>query len=252
MRDERISKIIANAGIVSRRKAEELIVQGHVKVNGKVVRELGVKANPSDDIIQVQGKEVKRPRRVYIALNKPRGYVSTKDDPQERKTVFDLLPQKYRDIVHNVGRLDKETSGLLLFTNDGSFTHKITHPKFRLKKKYQVSLRGKIQDEYIEKLKAGFEHPDFAVSPCTIEQFSYNAQEDKTRFTLTIAEGKNREIRKIFEFFGYELLRLHRVQIGGFHMYTIKMGLTRVLSPHDVRVVLKEDTGEIKAGKRKN
>jgi len=237
MPQDRIAKIIAHAGVASRRKAEEMILHGRVLCNGQVVTDVGMKVDCRRDQIVVDGIRVRVQRKVYLVLNKPRGYITTAADENDRKTIYELLPEKYRTL-HPVGRLDKETSGLLFLTNDGEFTFRVTHPKFEIRKKYQVSIRGKMRPEDVKKIEEGFKLPEFSVSACGVENLEYDEVEDKTRFLLDIGEGKNREIRKIMEFFKYELLRLHRVQIGGYHMYNVGMSKFRVLSEKEAESVV--------------
>ncbi len=240
MTEERIAKIIANAGITSRRKAEELVISGRVAVNGKVVKECGRKADIDNDTIAVDGKVLDIAEHIYIALNKPRGYITTKKDTHERKTVFDLLPKKYQTL-HTIGRLDKETSGLLLFTNNGDFTNQVTHPRYEIRKRYQVTLRGQFSDQARQMLIKGFKHPEFDVAPCLVEELQYDATEDKTRFVLNIGEGKKREIRKIMEHLNYEVLRLHRIQIGGYRLQNIPMGTIHIMTKKEVEQVIGDD-----------
>ena len=259
MPKERIAKVIARYGVASRRKAEVLIEEGAVKINGRTLKECSTKVDMQKDKISVHGKVLKQENDVILALNKPRGYLTTKSDTHRRKTVYDLLPKKYQSL-HPVGRLDKETSGLLLFTNNGDLTYKITHPKFEIRKKYQVSIKGKLKEEDIQRLKKGFKIPGVVgagpragpqcnerpqgaartmqISPCNVENLLFDKKENKTRFILDIGEGKKREIRKIFEFLGYELLRLHRVQIGGLSLRGIKMGRIRALDEKDIKKIL--------------
>jgi len=239
MPQERISKIIANTGVASRRKAEELIARGLVRLNGKKVKEQGAKADKAKDVIMVNGTVVQSSHEIYVALNKPRGYIATRSDEQKRKTVFDLLPSRFKQL-HTVGRLDKETSGLLIFTNDGDFTNKVTHPRYGVRKKYQVTLHGKVANTVLEQISEGFKHPEFKVSPCGIEKLTYKKKENKTRFVLDIGEGKKREIRKIFEFFGYDIARLHRIQIGQYAVYGIPMGRWCMMDDNEVADVLKK------------
>ena len=240
MPKERISKIIAHSGLASRRAAEALITDGRVTVNGKCIREQGHKADPEADKICVDGKRIKTEENyVYIALNKPRGYLVTKSDEKNRKTILDLIPKKYHH-VHPVGRLDKETSGLLILTNDGNFTLKVTHPRYGIRKKYRVSLKGRLAKKDIALLEEGFDHPEFYVSPCYVENFEYNSKEKKTRFLLNIGEGKKREIRKIFEYLDYELLRLHRLQLGAYKM-KLAMGEYRIMTKTEVDKVLRNE-----------
>ncbi|MBN1492693.1 MAG: rRNA pseudouridine synthase [Candidatus Omnitrophica bacterium] len=237
MPEERIAKIIANAGIASRRKAEELMTAGRVTVNGVVVKDFAYKIDINEESLAVDDVEVFLSEHVYIALNKPRGFITTRSDTHERKTVFDLLPKKYQTL-HTVGRLDKDTSGLLLLTNDGDFTNRVTHPRYEIRKRYKVTVRGEVRSEHLEQLKKGFTHPEFDVSPCGVEGYTYDAKEKKCRITLTIGEGKKREIRKIFEFFGYQVLRLHRTQVGGYKMIDIPIGEFRILTKKDVKKVI--------------
>ena len=250
VKKERIAKIMAHAGIASRRKAEALIREGRVCLNGRVVTDVATGVNRAVDTVSVDGQQIATTAFVYLVMNKPRGYVVTRHDPHAKKTVYALLPARYRGL-HPVGRLDKETSGLLLFTNDGNLTQRITHPRFEVRKKYEVTLRGTFRDEDRKKIETGFRHPEFTVSACGIEDLAFDRRENKTRFILDIGEGKKREIRKIFDHFGYELLRLHRVQIGGLQLWRVAMGRYRVLSEEEVATLTeKKETpqGSAKGG----
>jgi len=251
MPKERIAKVIARAGIASRRKAEKLIETGKVKLNGKILREVATKVDPEEDKIFVNDEPLSFEKNITIALNKPRGYITSRSDTHDRKTVYALLPKKYHTL-HSVGRLDKETSGLLLFTNDGSLTYQITHPKFEIRKKYQVSLRGKVKPEDIQKLEKGFKIPEFEVAPCMIENLSFDGKENKTRFLLNIGEGKKREIRKVFEYLHYDLLRLHRVMVGGLSISGIGMSKIKVLHEKEIKKIFETNEKNTQKTPHKN
>ena len=218
---ERLQKVIAQCGYCSRRKAEEYIASGKVTVNGLVVKELGTKVDASATII-IDGKRLKRERLVYYILNKPIGYVTTIDDPEGRKTVNDLMtgiPER----VFPVGRLDYNTSGLLIMTNDGDIAQKLAHPKFKIPKTYFVKVKKVITMEDVKKIEAGVEiEPGVITRPCKIKLVS--KENDKSKMEVTIWEGKNRQIRKMFENNGYGIMRLSRIKYGNLKLTGIRPG----------------------------
>ena len=218
----RLQKYIADCGITSRRKAESLITEGKVKVNDKVVVELGTKVDPQVDVVSVNGEiiDIMSVDHVYLALNKPRSYVTTVTDPEGRKTVMDLVPIKTR--VFPVGRLDYLSEGLLLLTNDGDFANMIMHPKFNVTKVYEVKVFGRIGEAILNKLKAGIVSHDGVLKPKSvriIEQLP-----NKTWLEFRLNEGKNREIRRICEACGVTIDKLRRVAIGNLSIDGIKPG----------------------------
>ena len=233
---ERLQKIIAQAGIASRRKAEELIIDGKVKVNGKVVTELGTKADPLKDEIEVNGKLIKQEKLVYILLNKPKGYIATADDPQNRPIVFDLIkgiPQR----LHSVGRLDYDTAGLLLLTNDGDLTYKLTHPKFRKEKIYLVRVKGRITQKVIKNLERGVELEDGMTAPAKVDLVKL--KRDFSLLKLTIREGRNRQIRRMMEAVEFPVIYLKRIQMGPLTLGKLKTGQYRHLTQKEINLLKK-------------
>lgn len=218
----RLQKYIADCGVTSRRKAETLITEGKVKINDRVVVELGTKVDPSVDVVAVDGEiiDIMSVDHVYLALNKPRSYVTTVSDPEGRKTVMDLVPIKTR--VFPVGRLDYLSEGLLLLTNDGDFANMVMHPKFEVTKVYEVKVFGRIGEAILNKLKAGIVSHDGILKPKSVrivEQLP-----NKTWLEFRLNEGKNREIRRICEACGVTIDKLRRVAIGNLSIDGIKPG----------------------------
>lgn len=210
----RLQKYLAEAGIVSRRKAEELIINGKVLVNGKIITKLGTKINPSIDKVTFDGKEVKLEQEyVYILLNKPIGYVTTSKDQFGRDTVLDLVKTNKRIVP--VGRLDMYTSGALILTNDGDFVYKVTHPKHEIEKIYTVTIKGIIKNEDVEKLRSGVKIEDYITKPAKVKILKTDEEKNQSRLEITIHEGKNRQVRKMCESVGYKVLALHRSKIAG-------------------------------------
>src|SRR4030065_2158985 len=209
---ERLQKIISAAGITSRRHAETLIIAGRVSVNGVVIKELGAKADAAKDVIRVEGKVISvEKNNFYIALNNPAGYVTPLSDPQKRPTVVDLLAG-VSERVYPVGRLDYDSAGLLLLTNDGDFAQKIQHPRFQIPKVYRVKIQGRLTKEEFKKLNEGISLPDGVFRPEQVRLEKFN---DKSCWLqLTLREGKNRIIRRGFEALGRRVSRLQRQSIG--------------------------------------
>lgn len=229
---ERLQKIISAAGIASRRKAEALILEGKVVVNGKVVKELGTKADLASDRINIGGKYLNPPsRRLYIALHKPAGYISTLHDPQGRKTVKDLFPS-LAERVFPIGRLDYASEGLLLMTNDGDFAFRVGHPKFRITKHYLVKISGKISDEALKRLQTGIALEDGDFRALEARHIATNPK--SMWLLLVINEGRNRIIRRALAVLDVEVKRLIRVAIGAVVLDGIKAGEHRFLSPQEV------------------
>ncbi|MCK5388207.1 MAG: rRNA pseudouridine synthase, partial [Candidatus Izimaplasma sp.] len=208
---ERLQKVIANSGYTSRRKAEDLITAGKVKVNDKIVTELGTKVT-SKDIIYVEGKLIQREEKVYYVLYKPEGYVSTTSDEFGRKTVLDLVPNSKR--IYPVGRLDYDTSGVLLLTNDGDFTNQMTSPKNHVEKEYHVKLEGLLRKEESTLICRGIKLDTYKTKKAKIKDVKYNKKNLTTLATITITEGKYHQVKKMFEFTGHKVLKLKRVRFG--------------------------------------
>lgn len=237
MEKVRLQKYLAEAGIASRRKAEELIVAGKIKVNGETVTELGTKINPKQDCVEYEGKLIKRQEeKVYILLNKPIGYVTTAKDQFNRESVLDLV--KVRQRVVPVGRLDMYTSGALLLTNDGDFVYQVTHPKHEIEKTYTVTLKGKIEKEAVEKLKDGVEIDDYKTRPAKVKILKIEEEKNQSRLEITIHEGKNRQVRKMCEAVGYRVLALHRRKIAGIGVKDLPLGKWRYLDTKEVNKIL--------------
>lgn len=237
--EERLQKFLAEAGIASRRKCEEYIVQGKVKVNGKVVTELGTKVNPEKDKVEYNGKQVekKNEKHTYILLNKPIDYVTTAKDQFGRNTVLDLVKVGKRLVP--VGRLDMYTSGALILTDDGEFVYKVTHPKHEITKTYTVTIKGLITKQEIEKLAEGVDVGDFVTSKAKVKILKIEAEQNKSRLEITIHEGKNRQVRRMCESIGKKVLALHRSKIGNIGVKDLKIGTWRYLSQKEVDELLK-------------
>ena len=236
--EERLQKYLANSGVASRRKCEELILQGKVEVNGKVVTELGTKINPEKDIVKFDGKEVKQVKKmVYILLNKPIGYVTTADDQFGRDTVLDLV--KVRERIIPVGRLDMYTSGALILTNDGDFVYKVTHPKHEIEKTYTVTVKGIVQNSEVEQLRKGVKIDDYTTKPAKVKILKTDTEKNFSRMEITIHEGKNRQVRKMCEAVNRKVLALHRSKIGGIGVKDIELGKWRYLRENEIQKLVK-------------
>jgi 23S rRNA pseudouridine2605 synthase len=238
--EERLQKYLANAGVASRRKCEELILEGKVKVNGKVVTELGTKVTDKDKV-EYNGRVVKpENKKVYILLNKPIGYVTTVKDQFDRPTVMELIKEKDIRVVP-VGRLDMYTSGALILSNDGDFINKVTHPKNEIEKTYNVTLAGKITEDDVNKLKNGVEieanGKQVKTSKAKVKILKIDDEKNISRVRITIHEGKNREIRKMCEAIGKKVLALHRAQIGNLDVKDLKIGDYKYLTKKDLQKI---------------
>lgn len=238
MDDEiRLQKYLANNGILSRRKAEEAILEGKIVVDGKVVTELGTKINPNINKVEYQGKLVKKEEeKVYILLNKPIGYVTTVKDQFNRDIVTDLIKGVKVKLLP-VGRLDMYTSGALILTNDGDFIYKVTHPKHEIEKTYNVTLSGVIGNEEIETLKTGVKIEDYITKPAGVKILKIDNEKNISRIQITIHEGKNRQVRKMCEAVGKKVLALHRSKIGMLDVKNLKIGEWRYLSKKEIEKI---------------
>ena len=247
MEQIRLQKFLAEAGIASRRKCEEFILQGKVKVNGKTVTELGTKIDPINDEIYYQGKRVEyQPNdMVYILLNKPIGYVTTAKDQFGRDSVLDLVKTNKRLVP--VGRLDMYTSGALILTNDGDFVYKITHPKHEIPKTYNATIKGQITKEDIYKLEKGVEidnnENSYKTRPAKVKILKIDIEKNISRIQITIHEGKNRQVRKMCESVGYKVLALHRSKIGNLDVKDVPLGKWRYLKQKEVNDLMFFGTG---------
>ena len=226
----RLNKFLANAGICSRREADEFIQAGVVTVNGEVVTELGTKVLRSDEV-KFRDQPVTLEKKVYVLLNKPKNYVTTSDDPQQRKTVMDLVKDACPERIYPVGRLDRNTTGVLLLTNDGDMASKLTHPKFLKKKVYHVFLDKNIGVEDLQKIAEGIELEDGEIHADAVE---YANENDKSQVGIEIHSGRNRIVRRIFEALGYRVTRLDRVLFAGLTKKNLRRGDWRFLTEQEV------------------
>lgn len=234
MEELRLQKFLANAGVCSRRKAEEYILDGKVKVNGKVVNELGIKVNPDKDEIIFESKIIRlQNNRVYILLNKPIGYVTTVKEQFNRPTVIDLL-NGVKEKVLPVGRLDMYTSGALILTNDGDFIYQVTHPKYEIEKTYQATVKGIVTKEDIKKLENGVEIDDYISGKAKVKILKVDKENNISRLKITIHEGKNREVRKMCSAIGKNVIALHRSKIENIDLKDLKIGQWRYLTSNEV------------------
>ena len=237
MEEVRLQKYLADCGIASRRKAEELIKQGKVSVNEKTVTELGTKVIPNKDFVEYNGQKVElQTEYVYILLNKPIGYVTTVKDQFNRESVLDLVKTNKRLVP--VGRLDMYTSGALILTNDGDFVYKVTHPKHEIEKTYTVTIKGIVKDEEIEQLRTGIQIEDYTTKPAKVKILKTDEEKNQSRLEITIHEGKNRQVRKMCEKIGHKVLALHRSKIAGIGVKDIPLGKWRYLTKKEVNKII--------------
>ena len=235
----RLQKYMAEAGISSRRKAEELILEGKVKVNGKTINELGIKIVPNKDIVEYNGKKVVLEKEyVYILLNKPIGYVTTVKDQFNRDSILDLV--KINTRIVPVGRLDMYTSGAIILTNDGDFVYKVTHPKHEIEKTYTVTIKGIVKDNEVEELKKGVKIEDYTTKPAKVKILKTDEEKNISSLEITIHEGKNRQVRKMCEAIGHKVLALHRSKIAGIGVKDLEIGKWRYLTNKEVKKILNE------------
>ena len=231
----RLQKFMAECGVASRRKSEALIERGKVKVTGHVAH-IGDKINPKKDLVTVRGKKINKVDRMYyIMLNKPRGYVTTVSDELGRKTVMDLVDCKAR--IYPVGRLDKDSEGLLILTNDGSFANALTHPKHNYAKVYRVTVRPSVSDEILEKLRNGIEIDGRKTAPCDVNVIT--EEEGRVVLEFILREGRNRQIRKMCEAVELDVARLKRVSIGPVKLGMLQTGKWRELTDNEVKKLLR-------------
>ena len=231
---ERLQKVIAQAGIASRRKAEELIKDGKVKVNGEVITELGTKVSESDKV-EVNNKPIEKETKEYYLLNKPRGVITTTNDEHGRKTVTDLIETSAR--IYPVGRLDYDTTGAILLTNDGEFANILMHPSNKIDKVYLAKLEGIIKGEQINELKNGIMLDDVLVKASRVKLKKVNQENSTSMVEITIHEGKNHQVKRMFESVGFHVEKLTRERIGIFDIKNLKSGQYRKLTPKEVQIV---------------
>ncbi|HSK21447.1 MAG TPA: pseudouridine synthase [Longimicrobiales bacterium] len=229
MADERgirLQKFLAQAGVASRRSSEELITGGRVSINGRIATELGVRVQPSDDV-RVDGKRIRSAPSQWFALHKPRGYMSTRSDPQGRRTLYDLVPPPMRRLFY-VGRLDFDSEGLVLLTNDGDTAHRLLHPRYGIDREYDVELKEQVDDAALEALRRGVQLDDGRARAHTVRR------KGGRRVVLTLREGRKREVRRMFAELGYEVVRLRRVRYGPIRLGDLPVGEYRALDAREL------------------
>lgn len=234
---ERLQKVIANSGVCSRRKAEELITQGKVRVNGKIIRELGTKVSYADTV-EVDGKNINQEEKEYILLNKPRGVVTTTNDEHKRKTVLDLIETDKR--IYPIGRLDYDTTGALILTNDGELANLLTHPKSHVNKTYVAKVKGLVNKNDILMLRGGVKIDNYKTAPAGARIISYDKKTDTSIVELTIHEGKNHQVKNMFTAINHEVLKLKREKISFLTLKGLKSGEYRYLNIKEVKKLYSE------------
>lgn len=230
---ERLQKVIAHAGVASRRKAEEMILEGKVKVNGKVVKELGVKVSNSDTV-EVGGIPLEKEQPVYFLFYKPRGIISSVTDDKGRKTVTDYFPE-IKERIYPVGRLDYDTSGILLLTNDGEFANLLMHPRNEIEKEYIAKVKGIPLRENLKALEKGIVLEDGKTAPARTKVISFDKKKGTSIVQITIHEGKNRQVRRMFEAIGHPVVKLRRERYGFLDLRGLQAGDARELTAHEVK-----------------
>lgn len=229
-----LNKYISHAGICGRREAAEMVKKGLVKVNNVLVKEPGYKVSSNDDV-RVNGKKIFLAKNlIYILLNKPKDYITTTDDPQKRKTVLDIISRATNERVYPVGRLDRNTSGVLLLTNDGELAQKLTHPSNEVKKVYHVTLNKPLDKNHFDKILKGVVLED---GPANVDVLAYADANDKSQLGVEIHSGRNRIVRRIFEHFGYDVKNLDRVMFAGLTKKNVDRGKWRFLTEKEVRIL---------------
>ena len=233
---ERLQKVMAHAGVASRRKSEEIIAEGRVKVNGEVVSEMGFKVDPEKDEIVVDGEVISQEKKVYLLLNKPEDYITTVSDPKDRPTVMDLIPD-LKQRIYPAGRLDYDSSGLLILTNDGDLCYKLTHPKKEVDKKYWVRAKGLISEEDFNKFREGMVIDGRKTAPAKIANINY--QDNYTEFEITIHEGRNRQVRRMCKIAGFSVVKLKRIAFSFLSLGSLDEGEYRYLKEEEINKLKK-------------
>ena len=232
----RLNKFLSNSGVASRRKSDDLISQGKVRVNGKTVTEFGTIINEKKDKVEVEGKAVCLPSSfVYIKLNKPKGYACTANDEKGRKTIYELV--KCEERLFSVGRLDYDTEGLIILTNDGDFANKIAHPKYAIEKEYKVNIEGEIKESELAVMRKGAVVEGEKMPSAKVKFLSY--ENGITKLSVVIDEGQNRQVRRMFEAIGKDIKQLKRIRIGGVKLGGIKRGDYRDLTPEELDMLVR-------------
>ncbi|MBI4664058.1 MAG: rRNA pseudouridine synthase [Verrucomicrobia bacterium] len=235
----RLQKFLAEAGLASRRASEQIILDGRVSINGTVVTELGVRVDPVHDEVAVDGTTIKPKRKLYLALNKPKGYICSRQDPSRRRCIHDLLPKEWRNLF-TVGRLDFDSEGLIFLTNDGEFSLRLTHPRFGIPKKYLVGVAGRVEPVMLAPILRGVRHEGQRLKAGKARLLKANNSHSLVELELT--EGKNREVRRLFETQGLTVDWLRRLQIGPIRLGELPSGRWRVLSHVEVKSLLSPTT----------
>ncbi len=236
---ERLQKVLAQAGVGSRRKCEEIILAGRVEVNGERVTELGVKVSPTD-LIAVDGRAIKTENKVYLVFHKPKGVITSANDPEGRRTVMDYI-KNVSERLYPVGRLDYDTEGLLLLTNDGEFANRLTHPKFHVPKTYHATVKGVPHGSLLEKLAQGVMLDDGITAPANVDYYDIGDDQKQSIIAITIHEGRNRQVRRMFDAINYPVVRLRRVQYGPLFLEGLPRGKSRPLTAKEIEDLM--DTG---------
>ena len=229
----RLQKFLANAGVASRRNCEKLILSGYVTVNNKIITELGTKIDEKKDIVKYKGKRINlTEKNIYIMLHKPKNYITTTNDQFNRPTVLDLLPN-FNERIFPVGRLDYDTSGLIILTNDGGLTYKLTHPKNNIDKTYVARIKGELTVNELNKLKRGIIIENYKTSPAKVKVLSQN--KGYSDVEIIIHEGKNRQVRNMFDAVGHGVTELKRISLGNLNLESLTYGKFRVLNEQEIK-----------------
>lgn len=233
---ERLQKVLAKANIASRRKSEEIILEGRVKVNGQVITELGFKVNKTD-LVEVDGKPISLAEHLYFLLNKPTGYLSTVTDDKGRRTIMDLILEEHKDVrLYPVGRLDYDTAGLLLLTNDGELTQHLTHPSYHVEKEYLVRVKGIVIRKKVVELRNGvIIDGDYLAKPKEVRLLELDKENQSTLLSITLTEGKNKQVRKMIKALDYEVKNLTRIRYDLLTLEGVERGKYRALKIHEVK-----------------
>jgi len=234
----RLQKFLADAGVASRRASEQMITRGAVSVNGRVVTELGSRIDSMHDTVAVEGRPVRARRKLYIALNKPPGFLCTRNDPEARRVVGQLLPAEWSNLF-TVGRLDRDSQGLIFLTNDGEFSLKLTHPRFGVRKKYVAVVEGRLEPSQLARFTQGVEHEGQTLKAERVRLVDANNSHSVVE--LELAQGRNREIRRLFEVLGHTVAELRRTQIGPIKLGELPLGKWRALTPTEIRSLLPKE-----------
>ncbi len=234
---DRLQKVLAQAGIASRRKCEEIILAGRVEVNEEKITTLGVKVDPNIDLIKVDGRAIRAEKKVYLLMNKPKGVITSASDPEGRKIVTDFIPG-IKERVVPVGRLDYDTEGLLLLSNDGEFVNKLTHPRHHVPKTYHAFVKGVPHGDVLDKLKKGIMLEDGITAPAEVEYVDIDPDRKSSIITITIYEGRNRQVRRMFESVSFPVQKLRRVQFGDLTLHGVSRGHYRHLIETEIEALL--------------